>query len=138
MLASCWVYRVQALDAPSREMRPPGLWVEQTCAQRADSIAVIGTKYGPFLLGCLTEGRRSPWADCTALATTPFRSKVQFQAESFRGPKGVLFPQPLCFAVLGRRAGGQEGREGDDSAFQVSDCLSGASGARHLSISPPE
>lgn len=35
-------------------------------------------------------------------------------------------------------AGGQEGREGDDSAFQVSDCLSGASGARHLSISPPE
>ena len=109
MLASCRLYRVQALDAPGREMRPPGLWVEQTCARRAESIAVTGTKYGPFLLWCLTEGRRSPWTACTALATTPFRSKVQFQAESFRGPRQRCFiptTSLLCRSGQeGRRAG---------------------------------
>lgn len=35
----------------------------------------------------------------------------------------VFYSHNLCFATLGR-GGGQEGREGDDSAFQVSDCLS--------------
>lgn len=109
MLASCWVYRAQALDTQSREMRPPGLWLEQIRAQQAESIAVIGMMYGPFLLGCLTQGRRSPWTDCTALATTQFRSKVQFQPESFRGPKQRCFiptTSLLCRSGQeGRRAG---------------------------------
>lgn len=87
-------------------------------------------------LWCSTERRRSQGTDAQ-----PRQQLIQIRSSISSGelprPQTKVFYSHSLFALL-LLAGGQEGREGDDSAFQVSDCLSLASGARRLSISPPE
>lgn len=113
---------------------PGSLGQTDTCRE---SIAVVRTKYVQAIsLGTFNGEEAVSFDRRIALATRNSDQKFNFQHKAPGGPRQRCF-LPTA-SSLGCSGPGREGREGGDGAFQVSDSLSLASGARRLSVSAPE
>lgn len=114
--ASCLVYRAWAVDTQAGDvayfLTVPlrSLGRTDTCTvnrqHRSSKNEVLAISFGVLNR---EETLSMDWR--AALATTNSDQKFSFKRKASEAPnKGVLFPQPLCFAALGSGAGGQERR----------------------------
>lgn len=127
-MAAC-VYRAWGLHTVWGEVAPSSQRLPGLCTVNTDNVhseprasQEWERSWGHFYLGVRGE-EELPVDWHTAPATAHSDHKFSFRRRASEAPnKGVFFPTTSLLCCSWQW--GQEGREGDDRAFQVSDCLS--------------